>query len=174
MLNLIAKDFKLMFSGHGGAKKKLLSMVTALLMAAFAVGVEWFLFSTILGKIQNFGGATEPFLTLFLSIISCLMIIMNTIRAKKLFFDPKDIEQLIRRPVSNAQIVVSKLIFLFATHYFMTLILVYPIVIAYGKMIGKTMMFYYSGIFYPVRRCFQRCTKHLRYQRIQLFHQRAS
>jgi cell division transport system permease protein len=80
MLNLIAKDFKLMFSGHGGAKKKLLSMVTALLMAAFAVGVEWFLFSTILGKIQNFGGATVPFLTLFLSIISCLMIIMNTIR----------------------------------------------------------------------------------------------
>ena len=37
MLNLIAKDFKLMFSGHGGAKKKLLSMVTALLMAAFVM-----------------------------------------------------------------------------------------------------------------------------------------
>lgn len=150
MLNLIAKDFKLMFSGQGGAKKKLLSLLTTLLMAAFAVGVEWFLFSTILGKIQNFGGATVPFLTLFLSIISCLMIIMNTIRAKKLFFDPKDIEQLIRRPVSNTQIVVSKLIFLFATHYFMTLVLIYPIIIAYGRMIGKTMMFYYSGFFYPV------------------------
>lgn len=149
MLNLIAKDFKLMFSGQGGTKKKIVSLVTTLLMAVVTVGIEWFLFSTILEKIQHFGNATSPFLTLFLFIISCLMIVMNTIRAKKLFFDPKDIEQLIRRPVSNSQIVASKLVFLFATHYFMSLVLVYPIVIAYGNMIGKPMMFYYLGVFYP-------------------------
>lgn len=150
MLNLIAKDFKLLFSAHGGLKKRLLSLISTVLMAAFVVGVEWFLFSTILGKIQNFNNATRPFLTLFLFIISCLMILLNIVQANRLFFNQKDIEQLIRRPVSNAQIVGSKLVFMFLTHYFTALLLTYPILIAYGNMMGKRMMFYYLGLFYPL------------------------
>lgn len=149
MLNLIAKDFKLLFSANGGSKKKLFSTFMTLLMSLFVIGIEWFVFATILDKIRVYQNATVPFLTLFLFIISCLMIVMNTMRANKLFFNPKDIEQLIRRPVSNAQIVASKLVFLFVTHYFMTLLLVLPIIIAYGSMIGKPMWFYYAGVFYP-------------------------
>ena len=150
MLNLLAKDFKLLFSAQGGAKKKILSMLGAVLMAGFVVAIEWFLFSTILDKIRNFNGATRPFLTLFLFIISCLMIFMDMVQANRLFFDQKDIEQLTRRPVSNGQIIASKLVFLFFTHYVTTLLLVYPILIAYGNMVGKMMLYYYAGIFYPV------------------------
>lgn len=150
MLNLITKDFKLLFSAHGGVKKRILSVIATILMAGFVVGVEWFLFSTILEKIQNFNNATKPFMTLFLFIISCLMILLNMVRANQLFFNAKDIEQLVRRPVSNAQIVTSKLLFLFVTHYFITLLLVYPILIAYGNLMGKSLIFYYLGIFYPV------------------------
>ena len=150
MLNLLAKDFKLLFSAQGGIKKKLMSMLGAILMAGFVVGIEWFLFSTILGKIQKFNGASGPFLTLFLFIISCLMIFMDMLQANRLFFNQKDIEQLTRRPVSNAQIITSKLVFLFFTHYFTTLLLVYPILLAYGNMMGKMLAYYYLGLFYPV------------------------
>ena len=150
MLNLIAKDFKLLFSSHGGTKKRILSALATLLMAAFAVGIEWFIFSTILDKIRHYNNAVIPFLTLFLFIISCLMILLNTVQANRLFFNQKDIEQLIRRPVSNAQIVGSKLVFMFFTHYAMTLALVYPIMIAYASMVGKSVGFYYVAIFYPV------------------------
>ena len=150
MLNLIAKDFKLLFSAHGGFKKRLFSTLATLFMAAFVVGIEWFLFSTILGKIANYANATRPFLTLFLFIISCLMVLLNIVQANRLFFNQKDIEQLIRRPVSNAQIVGSKLVFMFLTHYFTTLLLVYPILFAYGNMIGKRLLYYYVGLFYPL------------------------
>ena len=150
MLNLIAKDFKLLFSSHGGPKKRILSALATLIMAAFAVGIEWFIFSTILGKIQVYNNAVIPFLTLFLFIISCLMIVMNTVQANRLFFNHKDIEQLIRRPVSNAQIVGSKLVFMFFTHYTLTLALIYPIMIAYGNLVAKPVGFYYVAIFYPV------------------------
>ena len=54
MLNLLAKDFKRLFSAQGGVKKKLLSILGALFMAGFVVGIEWFLFSAILDKIKNF------------------------------------------------------------------------------------------------------------------------
>lgn len=150
MLTLIAKDFKLLFSAEGGVKKKLLSTLATILMAAFVVGIELFIFTTILDKIQHYNNASIPFLTLFLFIISCLMIFINTMHANKLFFNQKDIEQLVRRPVTNAQIVSSKLVFLFFSHYVMTFLLVYPILVSYGLLVGKQMWFYYAGIFYPV------------------------
>ncbi len=150
MLSLIAKDFKLLFASHGSAKKRVLSAITSVLMVAIVIVIELFLFTTILRNVQQFNNASLPFLTLFLFVISCLMILINTVRANQLFFNPKDIEQLVRRPVSNGQIVASKLIFLFASHYVMTFLLVYPIIVAYGVLVGKVVGFYYIGIFYPV------------------------
>ena len=149
MLTLIAKDFKLLFSAEGSVKKRLLSALATVLMAAFAVGIELFIFTAILSKIQKYNNASLPFLTLFLFIISCLMILIDTVGAAKLFFNEKDNEQLLRRPITNGQIVSSKLVFLFCSHYVMTFLLVYPIMVSYGILIGKHMWFYYAGIFYP-------------------------
>lgn len=150
MLTLIAKDFKLLFSAEGSVKKRLLSTLATVLMAAFAVGIELFIFTTILDKIRQYHNASIPFLTLFLFIISCLMILLDTMQASKLFFNEKDNEQLVRRPVTNGQIVSSKLVFLFFSHYVLTFLLVYPILVSYGILVGKQMWFYYAGIFYPV------------------------
>lgn len=149
MLTLIAKDFKLLFSAKGSVKKRILSALVVLLMIGFVVGIEIFIFSTILDTVQTYRNATIPFMTVFLFIISCLMILLNTSRANKLFFDQKDIEQLTRRPVTNGQIVASKLVFLFLYHYLITLVLVYPVLIVYGNAMGKSLWFYYIGIFYP-------------------------
>lgn len=149
MLNLIVKDFKLLFSAKGNLQKKILSVLMTILMMAAVVGIETFIFTTILEKIRVYHNATLPFLTLFLAIISVLMILLTVMRANKLFFNQKDIEQLMRRPVSGAQIVASKLVFLFCTHYVMSLILTYPLLIAYGNLTGRALWFYYMGIFYP-------------------------
>ena len=126
-----------------------MSLLGAVFMAGFVAGLEWFLFSAILDKIKNFSGATRPLLTLFLFIVSCLTIFMDMVQANRLFFDQKDIEQLIRRPVSNAQIISSKLVLLFFTHYFATLLLVCPIFLAYAGMTQKLVSYYYAIIFYP-------------------------
>ncbi len=150
MLTLIAKDFKLLFASQGSTKKRILSAIAGILMIAFVIGIELFIFTTILDKIRQYNKASIPFLTLFLFIISCLMTLFNTVSANKLFFNEKDIEQLMRRPVTNGQIVASKLVFLFFSHYVMTLCLVYPILISYGILFGKNVWFYYSGIFYPI------------------------
>lgn len=150
MLTLIAKDFKLLFASKGNTKKKLLSALATLVMVAIVIAIELFIFTMILEKLQHFNKASLPFLTLFLFIISCLMILFNTVRANQLFFNPKDMEQLVRRPVTNGQIVASKLLFLFLSHYVMTMLLVYPVLISYGILIGKSVSFYYLGIFYPV------------------------
>ena len=70
--------------------------------------------------------------------------------ATKLFFNEKDIEQLSIHPVSNSSIIISKLLFLFVTHYVTCFIFVYPLFIAYGSLYTMTIRFYYLGLFYPV------------------------
>ena len=149
MLNLLLKDFKLLFAGKDSLKKNILSAIANVLLFAVFLALESFIFSAILKKIKSYDNATIPFLTLFLFIVSCIIILLDTVQANKLFFNEKDTQQLIIHPISNAQIVISKLIFLFISHLLTSLLLVYPLIVSYGNIVGKTSMFYYVGFFYP-------------------------
>lgn len=150
MLNLLIKDFKLMFAGKKDLRLKILSWVFTALILAIFVGVEVFVFTTILGKIKNYENAAISFFTIFLFIISVMMIFTATISAKKLFFNQKDIEQLATYPISNSQKILSKLIFLFVMQYVLNLVFTYPLFVAYGSIITKNAFYYFSALFYPV------------------------
>ena len=150
MLNLLAKDFKIMFAKQGKKSKKVLSIIAEVLLFALFVALETFIFTMILKKIKNYNNAPGAFLTIFLTCVSILMIVLNIGRANKLFFNEKDIEQLINHPVSSDEIIISKLILLLITHYITSLILVYPLFISYGLIVGKTMWYYYIILFYPI------------------------
>ena len=150
MINLIVKDFKLLFANKNSVKKNVASAILTAFALVCLLALEVFVFTMLLKKFQEYDKATLPFLTLFLFIISVLMMFLDVLQANKLFFNKQDIDQLIKRPISNSQIVFSKLVFLFVTHYFMTALLVFPIIISYGQIIGKPAIFYYQGLFYPV------------------------
>ena len=150
MLNLISKDFKLLFAKDGDSKKKILSYLANLIILALFISIETFIFTTLLHKIESFNNAPRAFLAIFLAFISLFMIILNTLRAKKLFFNNLDIQQLTQHPLSSGEIISSKLFLLFLMHYFTTIILVYPLFISYGLLIHKSMWFYYIIVFYPV------------------------
>ena len=150
MLNLLIKDFKLMFSSERSLSKRIISGVVTVLFVACFVVLEIFLFSAVLNKIKDFRQAPEAFMTLFLAVVTILMIVAGVLQAKKLFFNEKDIEQLTRYPVTNSQIILSKLIFLFFSHYATAILFVYPLFIAYGQTITMPVWFYYIALFYPV------------------------
>lgn len=149
MLTLIIKDFKLMFASDRSAAKRALGILLRILFIGILVSVETFLFTAILGKIENYRGAPRAFMVLFLFAVTVFMTVSCVFRAKKIFFDEKDMQQLAIHPVSNSMQVLSKLVFLFLVHYATSFIFVYPLFIAYGTMFSKSMMFYYLGIFYP-------------------------
>lgn len=149
MLNLLVKDFKLLFGKGKKSSSKWLSMLMTLLFTILLVIIEVVVFNTILSKIEDTKSATIAYVNLFLTIISVIMIISGLIRAKQLFFNIKDTEQLVVRPVSNSQIIISKLIFLFLTHYALTIVFVYPLLISYSTHFYTRGIFFYMGIFYP-------------------------
>lgn len=149
MLTLLIKDFKLMFAGEEGLVKRILSFIFGAVFIAFFVGVEIFLFTAVLGKIENYPGADRAFTVLFLTVISVLMAVGGIFQARKLFFNEKDIQQLAVHPISNAMQIFSKMVFLFLIHYATSFVFTFPIFVAYGTLYGKTMMFYYVALFYP-------------------------
>ena len=53
MLTLLAKDFKLMFGKDKSLLKRIISLLFSVIFIGCFVGIEVFLFTTILKKIQN-------------------------------------------------------------------------------------------------------------------------
>ena len=150
MLNLLLKDFKLMFGSNKAKSQKIGYAVFSLLFIASFVAIETFLYAAILGRIKNFKGAPATFTCLFLAAISVFMICNGVLKAAKIFFDKKDSEQLLTHPVSDGMLISSKLVFLFLNHFLTSIVFVYPILISYGAMFTKSILYYYLCFFYPV------------------------
>ena len=94
MINLLIKDFKLMFSQNAKKSEKILSAVFVAIFVLCFVAVELFIFTMIINKVSTVAGGKEAFLSVFLFIITVLMTVSAVFSAKKLFFDPEDIEML--------------------------------------------------------------------------------
>ena len=149
MIDLLYKDFRLMFGTNKNISSRILKTLVRLIFIASFIAIEVFLFTSILNKIKSYNNAQSAFMTLFLFVISIMLIVSGVFSARKLFFNEKDIEQLSVHPVSNSAIIGSKLVLLFLIHYATCFMFVYPLFIAYAAMVGKGTWFYYLGLFYP-------------------------
>ena len=150
MLTLLIKDFRLMFSRERTGAKGFIRALFSVFFVGCFVAIEIFLFSAILGKIEKFSGAPRAFVLLFLLVLSVFMTVGGVFQAKKLFFNEQDIKQLANHPVTNAKMILSKLIFLFVVHYATSLLFEYPVFFAYGQVFNKPVLFYYRALFYPL------------------------
>ena len=150
MLSLIAKDFKLLFSGNSQNKAgKILSYLFAFVVAVLFIVIEVYLFQAIFNKIGAIKGASSSYFTLFLFVISTLLTVFCVFTCLRLFFNSEDNNKLAALPVSDTQIVLSKLIFLFITMYAMNLVFNLPLFITYGVIFRKMYSFYFNAVFYP-------------------------
>ncbi len=151
MLSLIAKDFKLMFANKSGLKEKIISLIFGIVVGLMFIAIETYVFYIIINKIKVYENAAIPFFTIFLFIISVIMIVFAIFNTKRLFFNEEDARYLASYPISNTKKVLSKLVFLFAIQYTMNLVFTVPLFIAYGKIFHQvTLNFYYRIIFYPL------------------------
>ena len=117
MLNLLVKDFKLMFTKDKRLSKRILStLFTIFFMGCFVI-IEVYFFSAILTEIKDVRRAPLIFMTLFLFVMSLVLIVTGIFQAMKLFFNKKDLEQLSTYPVTNAGAVYYMQYSLVLGHY---------------------------------------------------------
>ena len=149
MLNLIAKDFKLMFAKNGSRSSKILSWVFSFLAGAIFIGIETYLFRAILSKIGVYDGASESFFILFLFLVAIIMSLIGVEMARKAFFSSDEVRQFATFPLSSAKKILSKLFFLAITMYLLNLLFEMPLFIAYGNYFHKTLIYFYTSLYYP-------------------------
>lgn len=150
MLNLIAKDFKLLFKGKGTLTNRIFTFLFYLVIASLFIYIEIKIFGTILNKIKAYNGASNAFFTIFLFILNILLTFLCLFSAKKLFFDNSDIVTVGPYPISNGKKIASKLIFLFLIMMFFNLLFTLPLFIAYGISFKRGLTYYYSCLYYPI------------------------
>jgi len=169
VINLLVKDFKLQFFSGENTKKKLLGLIIRILLAGALALVVTFIFTQVMIKVSDYDRmmqriaiesgtavadgidpyrAVKAYMTLFLAIISVIMIVLNVVRAYKLFFNDKDVEILIKMPVSNTDIILSKLIVIFVSHIVTSFIFVFPLFVAYYLQVGGSPRLYFVAVFY--------------------------
>lgn len=149
MLNLLIKDFKLIFGSKQSVSQRIFTLVFSAIFLALFIAIELFLFTSILDNIKNIKDAPITFLTIFMTVATVIMTVTGIFQAKKLFFDGKDVEQLSNKPVSNGEIIFSKMIFLFLFHYATAFLFEYPLLFAYGRLFGKAPYYFFYTLFYP-------------------------
>lgn len=150
MLALLYKDFKLIFASGKVGKWRIVSYIINALLIALFIAIETFIVSNILSKLNSYLHAPLAFLSIALFIITVLMIFICLTQAKKLFFNDKDTDNLVKFPIKNWQIILSKLLFLFLLQYVMGLMFTYPVIASYAVIFHKGKSLYYFGFFYPV------------------------
>lgn len=150
MLNLIAKDIKLLLGGKEKGVSLFLRVLFLVLGLGVLVFVESYLYREILTKLSSFPGASLSFTTLFLFIVSLFSILFSLLQAEKLLFDESDRRDMDILPISPTKKIFSKLILLLGSHYLLDFLFVYPVLLSYGLVFRKLVFFYFLGIFYPL------------------------
>ena len=100
MLNLIAKDIKLLLGGKEKGVSLFLRVLFLVLGLGVLVFVESYLYREILTKLSSFPGASLSFTTLFLFIVSLFSILFSLLQAEKLLFDESDRRDMDILPIS--------------------------------------------------------------------------
>ena len=105
MINLLAKDFKLMFGKEKSIAKKIITILITIFFLTCFIGIEVFLFTTILNKIGKFHQAPMAFMNVFLFIF--LLLFLESLERLNFF--------LIKRILNNYpqnQLVIVQLFYL--------------------------------------------------------------
>ncbi len=157
MLNLLFKDIRLLFGGKKNRKERAFSFALFAFALIALIVLETLLYVNILKRISSFSGAAIAFTTLFLFVISLIMILISLFSERKLFYEEEDKEKMAIYPLPSESVIVSKLLILFFTNYFLTLALTYPLFVAYGMSIDALPSFYFLALFYPFLTFFFEC-----------------
>ncbi len=151
MLNLLSKDFRLLFAGRGTRRNRAISYTFTIILVAIFVALEVYLFQNILSKLMVYSASTcLTFFNIFLFVIAIIMTFITLGISKRLFFNSSDNQMLLPYPISSGSKVASKLIMLFLTSYGLNFVVNFPLFIAYGLILTKGAWFYYVALFYPV------------------------
>ncbi len=138
--------FRSMFAMGEHKKKKTGALYAGFAFFIILMSALSYFYSYLTGMGLRQFGSIELLPSLFMSLTSIIVLFTSIYKVKGTLFGFKDYDMVMSLPVSNSQIVASRLILLYAINIMFVLIIMIPMMIAYGILIRPGMGFYTFSI----------------------------
>ncbi len=126
-------------------RKKPRVINTGILFFALVFSILSFFYSFMIGSVLKMYGSAEILPSMMMAVTCLLVMITTTFKIKGTIFGFKDYDMVMSLPVSTAGIVASRLLILYAVNAMFVLILMVPMMLAYGVLMAPSPIFYIYG-----------------------------
>ena len=152
-IDLIRKEF--IFSRLGDKNRPLLNKVLEALLKAIGVGLfialEVFIYISLNEQVNEYStNGSFDFLVLVIFITMLISIIFTTLKARKVLFNKDDFNILSTLPISNSEILLSKIAYLYLYQVIINLCITSPILIAYFALKVSVPTLYVFSLFFSI------------------------
>lgn len=135
-----------MFTIGENKKKNTKALYSGFAIFTILMSILSFFYAYTLGSTLIIYGGIEILPTLFMAITSIVVLITTINKVKGTVFGFKDYDMVMSLPLSNGQIVASRLILLYSINFVFVLIIMIPMTIAYGILVRQGFLFYVYSI----------------------------
>lgn len=138
---LFKREFNTVILGKSNNQKQIISFITTTIIYLFVMGVVIFLFTGLVRGFSQYGLAQE-LLVIFLAFSVFIQIISGIKPVIKYLYQNQDYYILQPLPVKEADVIIVKMGVLYIRELLLSMILMLPIVIAYGIVINAKYSYY--------------------------------
>ena len=108
--SLIAKEINITSIGSKFKKENLLNTIIELVLYVGFIAIEVYLFHMLSSKLNSYVGVARALLTIFLTIISAVLIVVMTTQARKSIFSVEDANIMLTKPIKPMDNILSKIL----------------------------------------------------------------
>lgn len=151
LIDLINKERLINGTGKRKISRIFLDLLFKAIFAGLFIALECFIYIQLDKKIEKYSAyGTFDFLVFFIFIMFVIAIISSLFMARKALFNKDDASIMLVLPVSNEEIILSKVLFIYARQVLLSLIIATPLLISYGALRGFFPQYYVISIIYPL------------------------
>lgn len=127
--------------GRSRTKKPKL-LYTGLLFLVVVLSIVSFSYNFMIGTVLKMYQSLAYLPVMIMAITSVIIVMTTVFKIKGTLFGFRDYDLLMSLPISTAQIIASRLIILYSFNFIFVLILILPMMIAYGILAQPSVLFY--------------------------------
>ena len=151
LIDLINKERLINGTGKKKISRLALNWLFKAVFAGLFIALECFIYLQLDKKIEKYSSyGTFDFLVFFIFIMFIIAIVSSLFMARKALFNKDDASIMLVLPVSNEEIIFSKILFIYARQVLLSLIIATPLLISYGALRGFFPQYYVLSIIYPL------------------------
>ncbi|TAH73843.1 MAG: hypothetical protein EWM47_02240 [Anaerolineaceae bacterium] len=135
-----------MFAIGESKKKKTKALYVGFALFVVILSGASFFYAYMIGMGLKLYGSIDLLPSLFMALTSIIVLFTTIHKVKGTLFGFKDYDMVMSLPVSNSQIVASRLLLLYSINLVFVIIVMLPMMVAYGLLNGPRIQFYVFSI----------------------------